>query len=75
MLTTDELDAILPLAYPLPPATRQDFLQAVSSALNGSPASGPGMAYRVARELLPKFFSPPLDPTNGPNHHYSRRRA
>jgi len=61
MLTCEELNVVLPLSYPLPPAVREDFLAAVSSALNGHPTAGPGLAYRTARELLPRFFHPPSD--------------
>jgi hypothetical protein len=75
MLSDAELDVILPLTYPLPPAVRESFLAAVSSALNGTSTVGPGLAYRTARELLPKFFTPPeLGPTNGPHHHGHTRR-
>src|SRR5262245_59618004 len=56
MLTSDEFDAIWPLARPLPPVTQEAFLAAVSSALNGTPTVGPGVAYRTARELLPRFL-------------------
>jgi hypothetical protein len=73
MLTHDELEAIWPLVYPLPPTTREAFLLAVSSALNGSPASGPGTAYRVARDLLPSFFTPPEPPRGRPAHLNVRR--
>ena len=67
MLTCDELEAaVLPLARPLPPAAREAFLAAVSSALNGTPTVGPGLAYRTARELLPRFFTPP-DTTGAPS--------
>jgi hypothetical protein len=72
MLSTDELDAILPMARPLPPAAREAFLAAVATALNGTPTVGPGLAYRTARELLPRFFTPPSG--YGANHHPQPRR-
>jgi hypothetical protein len=73
VLTDDELEAVLPLTRPLPPVVRDAFLAAVSSALNGTPTVGPGLAHRTARELLPRFFTPP-EPDAGPHHCSPRHR-
>ena len=58
-LSCAELAAVLPLTAPMSATTRTAFLQAVSSALNGACLDGPGLAYRVAVGLLPRFFTPP----------------
>jgi hypothetical protein len=50
---------VLALAKPIEKGRRSAFLTAVAGALTASPARGPGVAHRIAREILADFFIPP----------------
>jgi hypothetical protein len=59
-LTSEEARAVFPIARSLPPDRTADFVRAVEVVLASHPARGEGLAHRVACELLPRFFPPPL---------------
>jgi hypothetical protein len=58
-LTNDELTVVLPLAFPLPVAARESFIEAVETALAAHATRGVGLAHRLAVQLQPAYFSPP----------------
>ena len=57
-LSSDQADAILRAARPLPPADHDAFLEDVSSALAGLEI-GDGVIHRVCRDVQRKYFDPP----------------
>jgi hypothetical protein len=60
-LTDAQLDCIHRAAWPLAPADRSPFLEAVVQALQAEPTVGDGVLYRVAVECQRRFWTPPLD--------------
>jgi hypothetical protein len=59
-LSDDELDAVMAAARPLPPHTRDAFLQQVATELarcNGD--IGPGTVFRVVRDVQRIYFDAP----------------
>jgi hypothetical protein len=58
-LTNDELDQVLPLAFPMAPSCRSDFLEAIEHALSAHATRGPGLVHRLARDLQRGFLEPP----------------
>jgi hypothetical protein len=59
-LSPDECRSVFPIAWGLPPDRTADFVREVEAALARHPAvRGEGVAYRVAVELLPRYFTPP----------------
>jgi hypothetical protein len=65
-LSDADLAAVLQAARPLARHQRDAFLQAVAAELsrlrgtNNSGTLGPGSVHRVCREVLKRFFDPPL---------------
>jgi hypothetical protein len=59
-LSDDELEAVMSAARPLQPKARTEFLTAVAAELERQPERGPGVIYRVCRELqlAPRRRSP-----------------
>ena len=72
-LSAAEYNVVTNLATPLPRALRSEFVSAVEQALAAYPVRGEGVAHRIARELLPRFFTPP--PPYSSAQHHSRRRT
>jgi hypothetical protein len=56
--SAEELDLLLALAQPIPPAQRSAFLDAVGAAL-GEQAREPGLIHQVARRVQRDFWTPP----------------
>jgi len=54
-LSDEEMDVLVGLAAPIAYGRRDEFLQAVASALAGSPQVGPGEVYRAARDIQHRF--------------------
>jgi hypothetical protein len=52
---------ILVFAAPIPVALREAYLLAIASELRGR-EPGPGIIFRIARELQPRFKTPPPVP-------------
>jgi hypothetical protein len=59
-LSDDELTAVMAAARPLARHQRDPFLQAVAAELSRLHDVGPGAVHRVCREVLKRFFDPPL---------------
>jgi hypothetical protein len=59
-LTDAQLDAIHRAAWPLAPADRGAFLEAVAAALAQERTLGDGVVYRVAVQVQRRFWTPPL---------------
>jgi hypothetical protein len=59
-LNDDELKAIMVLAGPLSPRSRDSYLRAIAAELAALPADrrGPGTAHRVALGLQRQFLGP-----------------
>ena len=57
--TDEELDSLTALASPLPPASRDGFLQMVAGKLSAYPpeARGPGLVHRLAAEAQRGFLN------------------
>ena len=63
---SDNLQSIVDsAAMPLRPSDRPLFFEAVGAELQQYSEIGPGIVFRVARELQRKFFDPPLQPYRG----------
>lgn len=61
-LTDEQLDCINRAAWPLLPADRRPFLEAVAAKLNERPELlGDGHVARVVIDVQRRFWSPPLD--------------
>jgi hypothetical protein len=58
-LTDDEMNAVYAACRPLPVADRDAFLQALADALRQRGEIGPGVVYRVIRDVQRRFFRPP----------------
>jgi hypothetical protein len=58
-LTDAQLDLIHRMAWPLAPADRGAYLEAVATALQAQPTIGDGAVYRIAVEMQRRFWSPP----------------
>jgi hypothetical protein len=71
-LTSEEARAVFPLAWSLPPDRTVEFVREVDAALVGHPARGEGLAHRVAVEILPRYFVPPM-PKRMPDEHANIR--
>ena len=68
-LSDTELSILMDAARPIPPAARDGFLHAVSAALAQHPGEiGPGIVYRVTRDVQRKFFDPPNLSTSHSKH-------
>jgi hypothetical protein len=76
MLSPEECRAVFPIAWSLPtPELSVIFVREVERALAGHPARGEGLAYRIACEILPRYFVPPKMPApNKPEEHFNIRR-
>jgi hypothetical protein len=61
-LTDAQLDAIHRAAWPLAPADRAPFLEAVAQALR---TIGDGVVYRVAMQVQRRFWTPPFERHDG----------
>jgi hypothetical protein len=59
-LTDAQLDTIRRAAWPLAPADRSAFLEAVAQALQQEQTIGDGVVYRVAMQVQRKFWTPPI---------------
>jgi hypothetical protein len=71
-LTDAELDAVLAAARPLPVHVRDGFLQAVAVALQGCGELGPGVVFRVVRDVQRRYFDAPLDTVHSGVSKYAR---
>jgi|RhiMetdeSRZDD1v2_1073273.scaffolds.fasta_scaffold3115180_1 hypothetical protein len=58
-LSDAELDVILNLARPLEPTLRDPFLRSVAAELGRHRDIGPGLVFRIGRELQREFFRAP----------------
>ena len=58
-LSSDQIEAVLHAARPLPPASHAAFLEDVSSALTDLGDLGDGVIYRVIRDVQKRYFDPP----------------
>jgi AMP-polyphosphate phosphotransferase len=67
-LSDEELSLLRSLAEPVAYGRRREFLQAVAAALEAGPQSGPGVLFRVAREVQRKYVvsSQRIDPRHEP---------
>ena len=68
-LTSDQADAILSAARPLPPADQEPFLEEVSAALAELGDLGDGIVHRIVRDVQRKYLKPP-DPTRSARGSY-----
>jgi hypothetical protein len=74
-LSDEELSFVMRITAPLPAHCRGAYLQALAKLLQQEPPSGPGVTYRLARELLREFWKAP-QLTNSPSlPHHSRRKV
>jgi hypothetical protein len=62
--TDAQLDAIHRAAWPLAPADRSAFLEAVAQALQQERVIGDGVVYRVAMQTQRRFWTPPISEGN-----------
>jgi hypothetical protein len=60
-LTDAQLDAIHRAAWPLAPADRGPFLEAVAQALQQERTIGDGVVYRVAMQVQRRYWTPPIE--------------
>jgi hypothetical protein len=60
-LTDSQLDAIHRAAWPLAPADRAPFLEAVAQALQQERTIGDGVIYRVTMQVQRRFWTPPVE--------------
>ena len=58
-LSSDQADAVLRAANPLPTADRDLFFNDVIEALAGLGDLGDGIVHRVVRDIQRKYFDPP----------------
>jgi hypothetical protein len=58
-LSDTQLDLIHRLAWPLLPADRGAYLEAVTAALQLEPTLGDGVIHRIAVECQRRFWTPP----------------
>ena len=56
-LSDDELDTVLAAARPLPSERRDEYLQAVATALQNCREIGPGVVHQVCREQQRIFLN------------------
>lgn len=62
-LSSDQVDAVLRAARPLPPADHAAFLEDVSSALADLDDIGDGVVHRIVRDVQRRFLKPPAPRT------------
>jgi hypothetical protein len=72
-LTDAELDAVFAAAAPLPLASRDPFLCAVANALSAISERGPGVVFRICRELQHRFMTSAPEVPGNPTRWSSRR--
>jgi hypothetical protein len=58
-LSDEELDIVINLSRPLEPELRDPFLRAVATELRRYKAIGPGIIFRVGKQLQREFFRAP----------------
>jgi hypothetical protein len=58
-LSDEELSFVLQITQPLLPQDRSAYLRALAELLKQEPVIGPGLTYRLARELLREFWRAP----------------
>jgi hypothetical protein len=58
-LSDAELDAVLAAARPITPDRRDAFLQAIANILADQRELGPGVVFRIIRDVQREFFDPP----------------
>ena len=68
-LTSDQVDAVLRAARPLPPTSHAAFLEDVSTALAELDDLGDGVVHRVVRDVQRRHWDPP-----NLSHNHSRWR-
>ncbi len=71
-LTPDELSIVHSAARPLQPQAVEPFLATVAERLRDCRELGPGVIFRVAREVQREFFDPPSLNGRTGAHRYSR---
>ena len=52
-------------ALPLRPSDRPLFLEEVGAELSRRPAIGPGVVFRIVKEIQRRYFEPPAQPYRG----------
>jgi hypothetical protein len=74
-LSDEELSFVMRITEPLPAADRSAYLRALAKLLQQEPVLGPGLTYRLARQLLREFWKAPqlTDAPSLPVH--SRRKV
>ena len=73
-LTPDELSIVHSAARPLQPQAVEPFIAAVAERLHGYRELGPGVIFRIAREVQREFFDPPkLNGRTGAYNKYAGR--
>lgn len=73
-LSSDELSIIHSAARPLQPQAVEPFLATVAERLHDYREIGPGVIFRVAREVQREFFDPPkLNGRTGAYNKYAGR--
>jgi hypothetical protein len=68
-----ELGTLMSLATPIHPSRRGEYLEAVALMLAQYPERGDGLAFRIGRELQPRFMHAPPRLNGGVAR--SRRRS
>jgi hypothetical protein len=58
-LSDEELTFVMRITEPLPAADRSAYLRALAALLRQEPVVGPGVTYRLARQLLREFWKAP----------------
>jgi hypothetical protein len=58
-LSDEELSFVMRITEPLPAADRSAYLRALAALLRQEPVVGPGVTYRLARQLLREFWKAP----------------
>jgi hypothetical protein len=58
-LSDQELDVLMNLAKPLDPQLRDPFLRSVATELARYPEVGPGLIFRIGKQLQREFFRAP----------------
>jgi hypothetical protein len=74
-LSLEEHCAVSPIAWSLrTPEASVVFMREVERVLGAYPTRGEGLAYRIACEILPRYFVPPPMPVRMPDHYFNVRR-
>jgi hypothetical protein len=72
-LTCSQADAVYAALRPLPADVRDEFLQALASAIDGRSDIGDGELWRLVKDLQRQFWTPPPPERSWANAHTRRR--